>query len=51
MFDKLLKATVGIALLPIDVTRDVVTGDILEPESATERRLKDIGENLDNVTK
>lgn len=53
MFKSFLKATIGIALLPVDAVLDVVT----IPQRAFDnkpsylgRRYEDIVENLENVT-
>tara|TARA_R110000851_G_scaffold217813_1_gene370748 strand:- start:956 stop:1213 length:258 start_codon:yes stop_codon:yes gene_type:complete len=54
MFDSLLKATVGLIKLPIDIAADVVTlgGAINETnEPYTSKGIKQIMSNLDNATK
>lgn len=52
MFDKLMKAVVGTALLPVDLTYDIITGFgiVDEDDPATLKRLRDIMENLDRIT-
>lgn len=53
MSDKLIKAAVGVAVLPVDVASDIVTlgGTLTDDESATAKRIKHISDNIDEVTK
>lgn len=53
MFKELTKAVIGVAVLPIDIAKDVVTlgGAITEEPSATVKRAKHICKNIDKVTK
>ena len=59
MFKSLLKATIGVVKLPIDVAADVVTmGGVLSgknnlpgDDSYTESGVKKIMENLDKATR
>ena len=53
MFDSLLKAVVGTALLPVAVAVDVATLVVVpegEVGQATGKTLGDIGKNLDKAT-
>jgi hypothetical protein len=53
MFDKLLKAAVGIVTLPVDVVADVVTlgGSLTDKdEPYTVRKAGHIMDNLDDAT-
>jgi len=53
MFDKLLKATVGVATLPVDIVADVITmGGALtdQPEPYTAKKAGHIMDNLDQAT-
>lgn len=51
MFDKLLKAAVGVVVLPIDVAVDVATlgGTLTDKESQTAKRIDQIGKNVDEA--
>ena len=51
MFGNLLKATVGVVLLPVAIVKDVVTlgGELTGGESATAKSCKNIGENVDKA--
>jgi hypothetical protein len=53
MFKELAKAVVGTVLLPVDITRDVLTlgGELTNGNVNTTKRLKHIGDNLDKATK
>lgn len=53
MFESLLRATVGIVTLPIDVVKDVVPKGraFTDEESAIVTKLKDIEDNIKEATK
>lgn len=56
MFDKLLKAAIGTVLLPVDVVIDVGReianfGDIDQRPSQTQKRMYQIGKNIDEALK
>ncbi len=50
---KLFKACVDIAILPLDVVKDICTlgGATIDEESSIKQRIDKIEENLDEVTK
>ena len=51
MFGNLLKATVGVVLLPVAIVKDVVTlgGELTGGKSAIAKSCKNIGENVDKA--
>jgi len=54
MFDKLLKAAVGIVTLPVDVAADVITlgGSLTDkPRPYTAEKARHIMRNIDEATK
>ena len=53
MFESLLRATVGVVTLPLDIVKDVVTlgGAITDEDSAIATKLKDIEDNIKDATK
>lgn len=52
MFKEIGKALFGVAVLPLDLTKDVVTlgGALTDEPCATTKRLGHIGKNLDKAT-
>lgn len=49
-FKSVIKATVDTAILPVEIVKDVITGDvILEDEPSSIRRIKHIGEKLQDA--
>ena len=53
MFESLLRATVGVVTLPLDIVKDVVTlgGVVTDEDSAIATKLKDIEDNIKDATK
>lgn len=53
MFDKLLKAAIGVALLPVDAAIDMVTlgGALTDEPSQIGKRIDQIGKNVDEALK
>ena len=53
MFTSLLKAAVGVVVLPIDIAKDVVTlgGSITNDRSAVAKRAEHIARNIDKATR
>lgn len=53
MFESLLRATVGVATLPLDIVKDVVTlgGAVTDEDSAIATKLKAIEDNIKDATK
>ena len=53
MFESLLRATINIITLPLDIVKDVVTlgGAITDEDSAIATKLKDIEDNIKDATK
>lgn len=51
MFKNLMKAIVGVAVLPVDIVKDAATlcGELTDEESATKKRLEQIGDNIDEA--
>lgn len=51
MFGNLLKATVGVVLLPVAIVKDVVTlgGELTDGESAIAKSCKNISKNVDKA--
>lgn len=49
----IFKALIGIAVLPLDIAKDVVTlgGALTNEESSTANRVGDIFDNIDKATK
>lgn len=52
MFESLLRATVGVVTLPIDIVKDVVTlgGAATDEDSAIAAKLEDIEKNIKKAT-
>jgi len=53
MFESLLRATVGVVTLPLDVVKDVVTmgGELVDEDSSVKTKLEDIYSNIKDATK
>lgn len=52
MFESLLRATVGVVTLPLDIVKDTLTlgGAITDEDSAVATKLEDIFDNVKDAT-
>lgn len=52
MFKNLIKATIGTAILPVSIARDIATfgGELTDGKSSTIKNIKNIKENINKAT-